>query len=277
VLTGPEGPLDEIVAVGGEGRLDLHLHGGAGVESALLDLLTREGWAQRDDQAAQPEPTSLRGARAWASSRWGYLDRLDKMVCRILEGERPHDAAQARFRLQRSLDLALHARRLLTPALVRLVGQPNAGKSTLINALLGDQRALVSPRPGTTRDSVRAMLAVAGVPIVIEDTAGRSESALEHAARRSPAPDLIVHLLLDPREAPLEGPDLLVVQGRADLLTQSGGFAVSGRTGAGLDRLLERMAALLGIQIDESNDIFAPIDPDQLERLGAAFARIAAK
>jgi hypothetical protein len=277
MLMGPDGALDEIVAVGGDGCLDLHLHGGAGVESALLDLLEREGWARRDDRDLQPEPTSLRAATAWASSRWGHLARLDTEVRRLLADEHASDAVPSpdvARQVQQSLDLELHARRLVTPAVVRLVGKPNAGKSTLANALLGDQRALVSPRPGTTRDTVRSVLAVAGVPIVIEDTAGQWEPDEQAGLRRHSAPDLIVHLLSDPRETRLEGPDVLVVLGRADLHPQAEGPAVSGTTGAGLERLLERIRGRLGIQTDESVDGLSPVDQGMLQRLGSICGRM---
>jgi tRNA modification GTPase len=55
---------------------------------------------------------------------------------------------------------------------VPLVGRPNAGKSSLFNALLGEDRAIVTPEPGTTRDRVSERLELAGVPVTLSDTAG---------------------------------------------------------------------------------------------------------
>src|SRR6202023_755451 len=53
-----------------------------------------------------------------------------------------------------------------------IMGRPNVGKSSLLNALLGDERALVSPVPGTTRDPIDTELIYDGVPVMLIDTAG---------------------------------------------------------------------------------------------------------
>jgi GTP-binding protein len=68
-----------------------------------------------------------------------------------------------------------------------IMGRPNVGKSSLLNALLGDERALVSPIPGTTRDPVDTELVFDGVPVVLIDTAGirRKSSARERLERYS--------------------------------------------------------------------------------------------
>ncbi len=58
------------------------------------------------------------------------------------------------------------------PDRLAIMGRPNVGKSSLLNALLGDERALVSPTPGTTRDPVDTELSFDGVPVVLVDTAG---------------------------------------------------------------------------------------------------------
>jgi tRNA modification GTPase len=60
-----------------------------------------------------------------------------------------------------------------------IVGKPNVGKSSLLNALLGETRALVTPLPGTTRDFIQETLNIRGIPIIIQDTAGLHEGAGE--------------------------------------------------------------------------------------------------
>ena len=68
-----------------------------------------------------------------------------------------------------------------------IMGRPNVGKSSLLNALLGDERALVSPTPGTTRDPIDTELAFDGVPVVLIDTAGirRKSSSRDRLERYS--------------------------------------------------------------------------------------------
>ena len=59
---------------------------------------------------------------------------------------------------------------------VVLAGRPNVGKSSLLNRLAGEERAIVTPIPGTTRDALREPMLIEGVPIVMVDTAGLRES-----------------------------------------------------------------------------------------------------
>jgi len=68
-----------------------------------------------------------------------------------------------------------------------IMGRPNVGKSSLLNAMLGDERALVSPTPGTTRDPIDTELIYDGVPVVLVDTAGirRKSSSRDRLERYS--------------------------------------------------------------------------------------------
>ncbi len=149
--------------------------------------------------------------------------------------------------------LARHGARLA------LVGRPNAGKSSLLNALLGFSRSLVSSTPGTTRDYLEAQLELDGIPVTLIDTAGLRESADEVeragvAASVSVAEsaDLVLHVV-DPAEpeATPEGlrTGVVTVWTKLDLMVEppagASGIRVSSVTGEGLESLREEVAERL--------------------------------
>ncbi len=82
----------------------------------------------------------------------------------------------ARDRIARLLDTAPEGERLREGALLVIAGRPNVGKSSLFNALLGTERAIVTEIPGTTRDAVEAHAVLEGFPFRLVDTAGLRES-----------------------------------------------------------------------------------------------------
>jgi tRNA modification GTPase len=99
-----------------------------------------------------------------------------------IPAERPLAALKAiRGELQRLLATAQDGERVRRGALVVLAGPPNAGKSSLFNALLGTERALVTEIPGTTRDAIEADTTMQGWPVRLVDTAGlrKSEDRIE--------------------------------------------------------------------------------------------------
>jgi tRNA modification GTPase len=98
-----------------------------------------------------------------------------------------------------------------------LIGSPNAGKSSLLNLLLGRERAIVSPIPGTTRDTVEEMANINGIPVIFVDTAGvrtASDSIEAEGVRRSQEAagraDLILHVIDGSR--PLAPEDLALLE-----------------------------------------------------------------
>ncbi len=150
--------------------------------------------------------------------------------------------------------------------IVALAGAPNAGKSTLLNALVGEALAAVSPKPQTTRVPVRGLVSDAETQIVLVDPAGLMDPAypLQHAMRLSAlaeirGADLVLHVHPLP-EAP--APDLrtllpdagpippsLLVYSKLDLASgrpaPEGALAVSAKTGEGLPDLLAAVRARL--------------------------------
>ena len=103
----------------------------------------------------------------------------DAMLARI-------DAVRAR--VQGMLATAEHGRILRSGARTVICGEPNVGKSSLLNVLLGSERAIVSPHAGTTRDTIEEMLQVHGIPLRLVDTAGLREGGDEieqHGMKRT--------------------------------------------------------------------------------------------
>lgn len=148
-------------------------------------------------------------------------------------------------------------------ARLALIGRPNAGKSSLLNALLGYERSIVTPIPGTTRDYLEAGVELAGVPVTLVDTAGirdtRDEveaAGVRQAVALAGAADLVLALEDGslPREAlPTElpgGARVIRVRTKADLRaawTDPAALDVSAVTGEGLPDLRDAIsAALLG-------------------------------
>jgi tRNA modification GTPase len=127
-----------------------------------------------------------------------------------------------------------------------IAGPPNAGKSSLLNAIAGQERAIVTDIPGTTRDHIEVPLALAGIPIILTDTAGlrAAEDQVEmigvgRAEALVAAADVLLWLgVID--EAPSHS-QLLMVHTKSDLggTIPSEAIAVSSLTGEGLPQLLD--------------------------------------
>lgn len=136
---------------------------------------------------------------------------------------------------------------------VAIVGAPNVGKSTLLNALAGREAAITSDIAGTTRDVIEVRMDLEGLAVTLLDTAGLRDSSdqierigIERAIARAGAADLRVFLLSHAGEAPMMQPlpEDIVLVGKSDTLaTQEG--AISGKTGAGLDALIAAISSRL--------------------------------
>lgn len=140
-----------------------------------------------------------------------------------------------------------------------ILGRPNAGKSTLLNRLVGSDRAIVTPIPGTTRDIVRETIEIGGLPVTIADTAGLRESedvvegiGIARAREAAASADIVLYLVdgtagltpEDERELAALG-DAEVIYTKADLLRRDAGLSISAVSDQGMHSLLERLDALV--------------------------------
>ncbi len=164
---------------------------------------------------------------------------------------------------------------------VAIIGRPNVGKSTLLNALLAEERSIVTPIPGTTRDTVEEVMSIAGVPVRLIDTAGlRTPGDLVEAegvrrTREATKRSDLVLLLVD-RSLPLADEDrdlictdwgvpTLLVLNKSDLParvgdvprgTSIGRIEISAKGGANLAALTGRLVELLlGGEVPSRNTI----------------------
>lgn len=172
-----------------------------------------------------------------------------------------HTIKQVKSKITAITDSYGCGRVLLEGASILLAGQPNVGKSSLMNALLGEDRAIVTSVPGTTRDLLEEGLTIGGVPVRLVDTAGLRESSdvveiegIKRAERKLSEADLIL-FVVDSGDK-LSESDLYVhdrcvglpaflVLTKSDKKTCVGdlsfcdfpAFSVSSKTGEGLDQL----------------------------------------
>lgn len=235
------------------GRLDL-----AQVEG-LADLIESETEAQR-----QQALRLFSGGLGQAAVRWREdLVRASALLAVTIDfadEEVPVDVspevlaliAQVQEDLTAQIEGFGAAERIRTGYEVAIIGRPNTGKSTLLNALSGRDAAITSEVAGTTRDVIEVRMELGGLPVTLLDTAGLRETddAIEkigvaRALERAKAADLRV-FLIEPGEQPEFSPlpDDIVVYAKADLYPNPGA-AVSGKTGAGLSQLVESIAGKL--------------------------------
>ena len=188
------GIVDEVVAVAEAGGWLLCCHGGAGIRAAVGALFARQGVEVRDG--------------SWGEVRWRALSRA------------AHPAAVAWLLRHGDETPPFPLDLLYRQPVVLITGPANAGKSSLLNAWCGRERAIVSDQPGTTRDLVEATALTFGWRLRLIDSAGlrATGDALEQAGQAlvgEARQRADVVLRLEPRETGVPGGDL-VVAAKAD-------------------------------------------------------------
>ncbi|MFW6124650.1 MAG: GTPase [Pirellulales bacterium] len=307
---------EEVVVwrAGGD-RIEIHCHGGRAVVEWLVGSLEQSGcvrmgweaWAARAEpspiraaaRVALAEATTMRTARVLLDQYDGALDAELRRIAGLLRKARPARpaAAVARdaslSRIETLLGRAPVGLHLTRPWRVVVGGRPNVGKSSLINALVGYERAIVYHRPGTTRDVVTVDTALDGWPVRLADTAGlrRAVGAVESEgvglSRRSLA-EADLRVLVFDRSRPVtdedmqllaQWPDAVRVTSKCDLPDRSGpdfptdAVPISARTGAGVAEL----AGVLGRRLvpePPPRGAGVPFTPHHVEMLAECKGRL---
>ncbi|MDS4015152.1 MAG: tRNA uridine-5-carboxymethylaminomethyl(34) synthesis GTPase MnmE [Candidatus Accumulibacter sp.] len=248
---------------------------------AVIDLIDAETQA-----AARSAVRSLQGE--FSREIQGLLDELialrvlveatldfpDEEIDFLTAGDALGRLARLDERLRRVFSRARQGRLLRGGLQVVLAGQPNVGKSSLLNRLAGDELAIVTPHPGTTRDLVRGTLHVEGIPLHVIDTAGLRETSdqvekigIERSWRELERADVVVHLVdanfgVGEEDRAIAdrlpvGPARITVENKIDLAqrpaargeTGSGVLiALSAKTGEGIELLRHELLNLAGWQ-----------------------------
>jgi len=222
------------------------------------------------------------------------------------EGVPSYDAARAlrtvrkaKEELERLAAEGKRGRLVREGVAVTIVGRPNSGKSTLFNALLGEDRAIVSAEPGTTRDVVEGGVELGGVLFRLSDTAGLREGSGEveaegvrRARRRSEEADLLL-VVIDRSDARTdEDRDLLtrtserrriVVLAKSDLPERcerdgdwdAGAVALSALSGDGMDALRGAMVRMMEVEGEGGAGDVVVTRVRHVEAIGAAAAALA--
>ena len=279
-----DGPrrIDEAVVCRRAGTVEINIHGGPQAARAAMAAMKRLGAAPAaaphaavdsfvtahrrwDNPAvgaemleALPLARSALVAAAITQQWSAGLSRLAGNILDRLAGEAGADAPDGGACRAAAAALTV-THRLLHPAEVVLAGPPNAGKSTLANALIGREVSIVHGRAGTTRDWVREEALLDGVPVWLTDTAGLwsardavGAEAVRRAHARAREADLVVLLGAErPAELPAwwRADRVIRVASKCDIRTDVAGadVAVSARTGQGLDELSRAIVAALGL------------------------------
>jgi tRNA modification GTPase len=259
------------------GRIDLTEAEG------LADLIEAETESQRKAALALAEGGLRKQISAWQERLLGLSARAEQAI------DYDEDDGAIDPSLLRNCDALadeLHqwldrprVEPLKDGVLVVVAGPPNAGKSSLINAIVGEERVIVTDVPGTTRDHVEVPVSLDGVPIRLTDTAGlrKTDEQVEaigvaRAGRLVEAADVLVWLG-ETSDAPVH-PRMIRVQAKSDLTgrgtASDGALAVSSLTHEGLPELLAK--------IGESARFVLPSDDAiALNRRQAALLRQAAQ
>ena len=219
---------------------------------AKLSLSNLEGMLSRKASAIRQTLldviSRLEAALDFSEEGYEFITR-DEAQARIDGALRDSEAMRETYRRGRATRAGLSA---------VILGRPNAGKSTLLNRLVGSDRAIVTPIPGTTRDIVRETIEIGGLPVTFADTAGLRASddvvegmGIERAREAARTANIVLYLVdgmtgmtADDEQELGRLENVEVVFTKADLMRR-GGLSISAVSDEGMARLLGRLDELV--------------------------------
>jgi tRNA modification GTPase len=255
-----------------------------------LERQTEEDPLRAAALIALAECRTTRTAAILLDQYHGALGRALQAVDEVLERRDTREAERLLSELMRYAGVGRH---LTRPWKVVFAGPPNVGKSSLINALAGYERCVVSPTPGTTRDVVTTVIALDGWLIELDDTAGLRETdhALEQqgilrAIEAGVAADLLIWVfdastppvwadVPSPTPPPLYVINKIDLPATWDLTKAEPALHVSAVTGAGLDALCQKITQALVPHPPPAGQA-VPFSPELCDRLFSVWERCAA-
>ena len=248
---------------------------------SVLDLVDAKTSRAADAALEGLSGRRRRALRALYETALDLSTRLEHALD-VDEGELPagflpsvtSSVSRLAFSLRDAVRRAAEGRLLKGGALVVLAGPPNAGKSSLMNALLETNRAIVSDVPGTTRDSIEEWIDLGGWPIRLVDTAGLHETedgieaeGVKRAEDLIARADVVLWLsstsptphssLLTPYSSLLTPHSSLLIHPKCDL-GRGEGLNVSAKTGEGLEDLKRAIVARLEEKVGQGDSGEAP-------------------
>lgn len=189
---GGEATEDVVLVRRSEQEIEVSCHGGTAASTAIIESLVYAGAVEsRAERWLGGHTPGKIESDAWLELSNAKTDRtaailldqlrgaLRRAIEQVIVDLRSNDVAAAQSRLRQLAARASLGLRLTAPWQVAIIGEPNVGKSSLINRLAGYDRAIVLDEPGTTRDVLAASTVLNGWPVDLLDTAGLRESSDE--------------------------------------------------------------------------------------------------